>query len=311
MTKAPIMLHGQKVGRLRASWLLFKEAWRFFKADPELLWVPVIFGVICIFSVIVIFGTLVLFVVGYEALSAGASDDIPALWVYSFIFLIYVASAFTYALSQASVVHTVSVRIHGGNATLGESLKAAFSHAGTLFMWSLITSTVGVILYIIAERSRLLGKIVAWVLGAVWSVMTYFVVTAVVLERYNAVAAIKRSGFVFKTTWGETFVSNISLGLTFFLAHVVALLAFIGFIATAILLDVTAVYVVGFVLFILWLFVATLMHEVLHAILKTLLYIYATESVTTQDFDTELLQSMLARTNQSPSVMSSVQTTVS
>lgn len=296
MTKTPIVIHGQRTGRIKASWLLFKEAWRFFKADPELFWVPIIFGILCVFSVLILIGLLFFSLVGMELITAGEVEELPAGLGYGFVFLLYVATAFTYALSQASVVYTVSTRTRGGDATLGESIKAAFSFAGTLFVWSLITSTVGIILHVVSERSKLLGKVVAWLLGATWAVLTYFVVTAVVLEKQSAFPAIKRSGQVFKTTWGETFVSNISLGLTFFLAHVLAFLALVGFIVMAIITELTFIYLVGFALYGLWLFIAIFVHEVLHAILKTLLFIYATEDTAPENFDQELLSNMLART---------------
>jgi len=310
MSKPPVIIHGQKTGRFRASWLLFKESWRFFKADPELFWVPIIFGVLCLVSVAVLVGLLVVGLVGYEVAITGDIDEIPPPLQYGFIFLFYVACAFTYALSQASVVHTVFTRVRGGDATLGESIKMAFSFSGSLFIWSLITSTVGIILYIISEKSKLFSKIVVWLLGATWSVLTYFVVTAVVLEKQTAYSAIKRSGQVFKTTWGETFVSNISLGLTFFLAHIVALLAFIGFIVVAAVLNMTNLYIVGFVLYAIWLFMATFVHEVLHAVLKTLLFIYATEEKTPENFDRELLANMLARSSKYPDVQGTLSNTI-
>jgi len=300
MRPAPITLQGRPVGRLRASWLLFKEAWRFFKADPELFWVPIIFGLMCILAVVAAVGLLTVALLGYEGVSLAAVEEVPAPLAYGFIFLIYIASAFTYALAQASVVYTVATRVHGGNATLGESLRAALSHALTLFVWSLITSTIGLILRVISERSQLIGRIMAALIGAAWAILTYFVVTAVVLERQTAVPAIKRSAHVFRSTWGETFLSNISLGLTFFLAHVVAFLIFVGFIVIAAITALAPLYIVGFVLYFVWLFVAIFVHEVLHAVLKTLLYIYATEQTVPTNFDQELLANMLARTTPKP-----------
>jgi len=292
----PIILHGQRIGKLRASWLLFKESWRFFRVDPELFWIPIIFGLLNILIVLVLIGGAVVALVGYESVVSVDIEEVPAIAVYGFLFLTYVAAAFSYALSQASVVHTVSSRVHGGNASLRESVKIAFSYSLRLFVWSLVTSTVGIILHIISERSKVLVKVVTGLLGATWSVLTYFVVPSMILANKSALPAITHSTTVFKSTWGETFVSNISLRLTFLLAHLVAFLVFVGSMVFAVIFDVTALYVASFIVYIVCVFIIVLIHEVLHAVLKTLLYIYATNDTVSVNFDKELLSSMLART---------------
>lgn len=303
MTKPPVIIHGQQVGRLRASWLLFKESWRFFKADPEMFWVPIIFSIINLVLLGAVVGISTLL---YLSAGITSEEQVSEFLTYLFLFAVYVVAAFTFALSQAAIVHTVYTRAHGGDATLRESLRVAFSHKGSLFLWALITSTVGIVLHYVAERSRVLGKIIVWLIGAAWAVLTYFVVTAVVLEKQSAFQAVKRSGHVFKTTWGETFVSNISLGLVFFLAHFFALVVFVGFIVLAAATGITGVYLVAFVALALWFFVAILVHEVLQAVLKTLLYIYATEQSVPGNFDQELLQAMLVRQSHTTNQVHSV-----
>jgi len=306
MKKSPVVIRGQKVGRLRASWLLFKESWRFFRSDSEMIWIPLVFCAMNLVLLAFIFGVSVLV---WLSLGMAGESEVPGYVWYIGMFTVYAAAAFSVALSQAAVVHTVATRARGGDATLSESLRAAFSFSGTLFVWALITSTVGIILHYLAERSQLLGKIVAWVLGTAWSVLTYFVVTAVVLEKQTAFPAIKRSGAVFRSTWGETFVSNISLGLVFMLAHAIAIVLFIGAIVLGVLSGWTVSYIVAFVLLIIWFSVAAVVYEVLHAVLKTLLYMYATEQSLPANFDQELLSSMLGRQREATTLVTPTDTT--
>ncbi len=293
---APIIIEGKQVGRLKASWLLFKESWRFLSLDREMLWVSPITVLLNIFLLGIIFGLVIL-----VSMSAGTSLQETHLSNgvgYAMMFAVYVAGAFSLALGQAAIVHTVYTRIHGGDATLGESLRTAFSHAGSLFVWSLITSTVGMVLHTISERSKIVRQIVIALLGTAWAILTYFVVPAMLIEKKSAFAAIPRSTSVFKQTWGETLVSNFSLGAVFFLAHMLVLLSFIGLAVVSLSTKNIAMFFAVCTLVIIWIIVASIVHSTLNAVLRTLLFIYATENIVPQNFNPELLSAMLYRRTQ-------------
>jgi hypothetical protein len=227
------------------------------------------------------------------------------------MFLAYVVGAFILAFSQAAIAHVVYVRAHGGDATLGEGLRKALSHAFSLFVWSLITSTVGIILRIVFERSELLGKILAAILGSAWSILTYFVVPAVVIDNTSAFAAIPKSARTFKATWGEAAVSNISYGLIFTGLFVFIFFSGIGLVIAG------AAYQLGFLVFfalvymVVACFLLCLVSSVYSGILRTLLYIYAVEGTVPANFNAELIEKMLVRKNPGITAASApMQTTV-
>lgn len=295
MASKKIELEGKSVGRIKAGWILFKEAWVYLQHDKEMVFIPLITTIINI----LFFGfllTIFFFLVLSGTLSVSSENETSTIGEYIFYFLIYLIGAFTLALSQAGVAHTVYTRVHGGNASLSESLKVAFSHWVSLLFWSAITSTVGLVLRMIAERSKLLGRIVAALFGVAWSVLTYFVVPAIVLDKKSAPAAIGHSVKVLKQTWGEAAVSNISLSIVFFLAYLFLILASMGIgiamisanIGPAILFILLPVVVIGFV-------ALALIQSTLESVVKTLLYIYANEGVVPSNFNPVLLQKMLKR----------------
>ena len=109
MTREPIVLNGQKIGRFRASKLLFTEAFRFFWADREMLWVPLIALVaqffilgVALFAVCIPAGMCV----------EGGNDVSFSAPEYAVLFVLYVVSAFVLAFSQAVITHIVYTRIH-------------------------------------------------------------------------------------------------------------------------------------------------------------------------------------------------------
>lgn len=295
--KTPIMIGGQKIGRLRASFLLFKESWRFLRADKELLLVPIL----SLFFSLILFGlwTTIISVLGGPVTDFMQDEVAMQTSEYIYLFGIYVTAAFSLALAQAITVHIVYVRAHGGNASLGDGIARAFANLGSLFIWSIITSTVGMILRTISERSALIGKLATSLLGAAWAILTFFVIPIMVLDKKNAFAAIPTSTQLFKKTWGETLVANVTLGLIFMVAHLVVLASFIGLLIYAGSTLNSILLIMSIVGVAVWLILATVIHSALEGILKTLLYIYAAENVVPSNFNKELLESMLVRNSSS------------
>lgn len=292
MSHPDIIIDGKRIGRFRASRLLFSEAFRFFRADKEMILLPIVgFSVLCMFIAIVAL-TLNYYTPGYfEALPEGDGSSRP--YGYVLVFMIYIAAAFAVSWMQAAIVHIVSVRAHGGDASFSDGVRVACSHWSALLLWSFITSTVGIILRMIAERSQILGRILVGLLGAVWSVVTYFVVPSLVLGKRSAFDALYDSKDVFTRTWGETFVINVSFSIVLvfgFLLYVCVLvgllIAFGGNLAFTVVFPIFLVLgIIGFVL----------MSAVLDGVLRTLLYLYASEGIVPTNFNRELLDQILIR----------------
>jgi len=297
---ATVMIHGQQVGRIKASFLLAAESFRFLKADPEMLLLPII----GFFLNIALWIPAVFFI--FFGAAGGTFAGLGTLfpkgaplpnWAYIVVFYGFFVSAFTLAFVQAGIAHFVSARARGENATLASTLGVVMSLLPALLTWSLIAATVGFVLRQIAERSKIVTRIIIAIIGAAWSVLTYFVIPAIVIERQSAVASIKRSGKVFRDSWGETIVSNISLSgffmLIFFLLivlYAVLTVLFFMYLGSNIGLFVLMTFLFLFVLFMI-----ALVSNTLTYVLKTLLFIYATEGTTASNFDADLLANMLVK----------------
>ncbi|MCA9361715.1 hypothetical protein KC845_04145 [Candidatus Kaiserbacteria bacterium] len=293
----PIIINGRKLGRFRAGWLLFKESWRFLSADRAMIWIPAIAVMASVFLFGVLVSVFALVAVATDMVMVPEGEEVEGVLVYAFVFGIYLISAFTLALSQAGIAKIVYARVHGEKLALKQGIKTALAHWPSLLVWSLITSTVGLFLNIIAERSKMLGKLVSMFLGAGWALLTYFVVPAIVIDKLPATKAISRSGTVFKNTWGETLVSNFSIGIIFALAHVMAFLAIGGLVVMSVVLQIPVLVGPLILLLLVWVVVASLVQSAMNAVVKTLLYVFATENTSPEDFDSELLEHMLGRNN--------------
>ncbi len=287
-----VMVGEQKLSRWRASWLLVKESWRFLRADSELLLVPVIATIM----MVLLCGILMVTLLVTGMIDALQNDSALAVQGTIFIFRSYLITAFVVALARAVVVHTVAKRAANADATLGQSFKVALRHAPTLFLWAVISATVGILLRTITERFDRLGRFITAFLGAAWGVLTYFVVPAIVLDNKPALKAVTYSGEVFKKMWGESLITNISLSLVFFVLHLVATIIFFGTFMISVKIAMPVIFILAGVLYVIFLFGAIAVQQVLESIIVTLLYVYATTDAPPANFNPELLDAIVART---------------
>src|SRR5581483_11173043 len=107
--------------------------------------------------------------------------------------------------------------------------RAAMARLPQIFAWALVSATVGVLLKVIENAHERVGAIIADLLGLAWSIMTFFVVPVLVVERVGPVDAVKRSISLLRETWGEALVGRAGLGfILFLLALPLILVAIVG-----------------------------------------------------------------------------------
>jgi hypothetical protein len=213
------------------SYQLVRHSWAVLKQDKEILIFPLLSGIA---SLAVAASFLIpLVVVGMhdqsQATAAGDSSraefQMNAAW-YAYTFLFYLVSYFITIFFNVGVMHCASIRMNGGDPTVADGFKGAFARIGAIFLWSLVSATVGMVLRALSERLGLIGKIVTSLLGVAWSILTYFAVPVMIFEGAGVGKSIKRSGELIKKTWGEALVGQSGMGLFFgllFLAGLVPL----------------------------------------------------------------------------------------
>src|SRR5262249_39867725 len=134
---------------------------------------------------------------------------------------------------NAALVSCALMRFNGVEPTLGDGLRAASLRLPQILLWALVSATVGMILKAIENSSEKVGQFISGILGMVWTVITYFVVPVLVVEKTGPFAAISRSTSILKKTWGESLVGGIGITLFIFLLALPGILLL--FVAGAVL----------------------------------------------------------------------------
>ncbi|OAI50320.1 hypothetical protein AYO46_10335, partial [Betaproteobacteria bacterium SCGC AG-212-J23] len=201
-----------KKGKFANGLALAQQSWRVLMLDKELLVFPLLSGIAC-FLVLASFAGAA-FVSGVRIKDAEHIEIVH--WLV--LFLYYFANYFVIVFFNCALVACAMIRFRGGNPTVRDGLTAARERLGLIAGWAFLAATVGVILKVIEERVGFLGKIVIMILGAVWTIATFFVVPVLVAENLGPVDAAKRSAEMERKAWGESIVGNVGIGLLTFLA---------------------------------------------------------------------------------------------
>lgn len=208
---------------------LAKESWRVVRTDREILLFPLLGGV-----GMVLVGILFMVPLGLTDLPSALQrgDDraiVPAL-VVLWLFLFCQTLVVLYA--QTALIGAALIRLRGGDPTVSDGLAVASSRLGAIVGFAAISATVGLILQVLGALARgkgqergggaaaVLGSIVVALVGAAWSVATYFVVPVMIVEQLGPTAALRRSAAIIRRAWGESAIVNVGMGLVFGLIYV-------------------------------------------------------------------------------------------
>ena len=280
------------MSKTATTWELMKSSWRVLMRDKALLLFPVISGVACILVLLTFIAPAIGLLPGGLRSGFQGSENVLE---YVLLFCYYLCNFFVIFYFNAALVAFVDARLRGGEPTLRGSLREAAECLPQIAAWAIVSSTVGLVLKILESRAGFLGRIVIAIVGVGWSLVTYFVVPLIVIERKGAIEAIGASKDLLGKTWGKQIVSGLGYGLIGFLltvpAIVIVLVAIWGAIASGFqhvgsfgLLAVAAV---------LYLIALGIVMSALRAIFGTVLFLYAKNGTAPEGFALSDLQNAM------------------
>lgn len=276
--------------KLSNSWNLVKSSAEVLQADKELLVFPLISGV-AVTLVTVGFFVPTFLVGGLFRNLEGAG--LPVIG-YVLLFAYYLVQYTVIFFFNSALVGAAMIRLDGGDPTVKDGLRIAWSKIGPILGYAAIAATVGMVLRALSERSRGLARLVVGLVGMTWNLATFLVVPVLVTHDIGPIDAIKESARTLKRTWGEQIAGNVGLGLAFGLVWIA--LAITG-VAAAVLaaslnliwlvIAVVAVFAVIFVLL-------ALVQAALSGIYSAALYRFATRGEAGGMFERRELQAAFA-----------------
>jgi len=227
------------LGRFRTGLDLAKMSFGVIRKEKSLLVFPVLSAFVTI-MIAASFFLPIYFIVG--------SADMLSQWYAYVILFVWYIIAFTISIfCNVALMSNATKVMDGQNPTVGDGLSFAASRLKYIIQWAIFSAIIGMILQMIRKQGGALGNIAASLLGAAWSVATYFVVPTMAFEKMGPLKAIKRSLMFLRHNWGEGLVANLSIGLIVFLLFLAGLIPImigilIGGIALLVCVGIAIVY---------------------------------------------------------------------
>src|SRR6266852_4332296 len=193
------------MGTIRRSYGIFRESLQVLAKDKEILVFPLLSGIVTI----VAFVSMV-----FAGYTSGVYQHLqkhdPV--TYAVLFVWYFVSWFIVLFFNVAVIHCASIRLRGGDPTIADGFRAATQHLGRIAAWAFVSATVGVILRFLADRAGFIGKIIIGLLGAAWSIATYFIVPVMIFEKRTLRDSVAQSTQLIAKTWGESLIAAGGIG---------------------------------------------------------------------------------------------------
>jgi len=206
------------------------------------------------------------------------------------MFLLYFCCYFVMLFFNAALVGVTMMHLDGRPYKLTDGLRIAWDRLSLILMWAVIAASVGFAIKMIEQRSKLIGQIMALLLGSAWTAMTYFVVPVLIVERAPAHKAIGRSFSLVKQTWGEGLVANWANGIFVGIGVLLGGLVMFAAVSTG---D-PVIGGLGLILGLTWMALMVLVSMTLDSITNAVLYVYARTGQSPEGFDDQLLEMVFA-----------------
>jgi hypothetical protein len=266
------------------SWEITKLCFDVIKKDKEILIFPILSSIISIIFIVLMI--IPLFI----------GNLLNQVLMYVILFILYIGLAFIGTFFNVAVINTAKKRFEGGNATFFESIGAAFSKIHLIFLWSLVSATVGIILQIIRDIAKsikgvgeILLEILDKILGLVWNIATIFVLQGIVYENIGPFSAIKRSVEILKKTWGESLIRYYGLGLVEGLLIVAGVIIGIVLVVLSVLFGSVIIIILSICLVLIYITLVILIFGVANTIFNTALYVYAVTGKVPSGFSNDIM----------------------
>lgn len=180
--------------RFARSWELTRQSAAVLAQNKSLMVFPILSAIAGLVAILSFFMPFIL---------SGRIPEERGPQFYVLAFLFYFVAYLIQIFFSCALMGAANMAFSGGRARVSDGLGMAWERLPQILFYSVIAATVGLILRMLEERVGLLGRIVIALMGAAWSILTYFMVPVIVMEGAGGFDGVRRSAELVKTHLGR------------------------------------------------------------------------------------------------------------
>ena len=215
---------------------------------------------------------------------------------YATVFIAYLCLHGFAVYCNTALVACAHISMTERDSKFRDGIQAATRALPSLVIYSLLASTIGTLLSLL-DREKHLSRIIRAVVRSGWSLLTYFVIPVIVVERRFIFSALPRSGQIMGQTWGEALSAHFGLGWFLLLLNIPTA----GFFAYEYYAGVVMPFSSALVLS--WLLFTLILGTTAKNVLTVVLYLYATTGEAPKGWKAEALQNAFGTSTAPPAVV--------
>jgi len=261
--------------RYRRGFDITRDSLRVFTSEPTLVVLPAL----SLLAVGSAFAVLAAIVFAQGLVERVLTTD---LYRYGALFCAIAVSSSVATFFNAAVAYCAAQLFDGNSTSVREGLAAAWRVRRQIATWALVAATLGTVLYILDEKFGVVGSLTRAVFDLAWVLLTFFIVPVIVLDRRRSLRRqLRRSGSLFRETWGESVSATLGVGFVFLLVALPGVaLGAVGYFALDGTVATVAILVGGAIVV-----AAIVGSQTASAVVRTALYRYATAGDRVGPFD--------------------------
>jgi hypothetical protein len=204
------------------------------------------------------------------------------------------ANQIVISITSGGLVASADEELAGRDSSIGHGIGASLARIFPLIGWAFIQTVVNVIVSLIRGNGQSGAASVVRIIAAsgilaMWSLITFFVVPFIMLDRVGPITAIKESSKLFKAKWGLQIYGGVRIGG--FVA-LITILPAILLVVLGVFLTLSNVWAIGVPLIVIGVIVFTigaLLIATLRGIFSVVLFRFAKEGALEGGFTEEEL----------------------
>lgn len=212
---------------------------------------------------------------------------------YATVFIAYLCLHGFAVYCNTALVACAHISMTERDSKFRDGINAATRALPSLIVYSVLASTIGTLLSLL-DREKHLSRIIRSVLRSGWSLLSYFVIPVIVVEKRFIVSALPRSGQIMSQTWGEALSAHFGLGWFLLLLNIPTACFFAYEYYTGVVMPFSSAIVIS------WLLFTLIVGTTAKNVLTVVLYLYATTGEAPKGWKAEALQNAFGTSSATP-----------